>query len=47
MDHPFMKLLEKIEPYIKKIDTNMRISITANQKLSTLRYLTTGQRFED
>ncbi|CAI6358397.1 unnamed protein product [Macrosiphum euphorbiae] len=49
MDHStFMELLEKVEPYIKKKDTNMRSAIPANQRLSTtLRYLATGQSFED
>jgi len=49
MDHlTFMELLEKVEPYIKKKDTNMRSAIPANLRLSTtLRYLATGQSFED
>ena len=43
----YNELLDKVRPIIEK-DTNMRIAITANERLSaTLWYLASGQSFED
>lgn len=42
----FDNLLVLISPYIKKADTNMRLSISAGERLVlTLRYLATGESF--
>lgn len=42
----FELLLNKIGPYIKKVDTNMRESIPVQERLAvTLRYLATGNSF--
>jgi len=44
----FDVLLKKVEPKIKKQDTHMRKSITAEERLSaTLRFLATGRSYED
>jgi len=44
----YNELLDKVRPIIEKKDTNMRIAITANERLSaTLRFLASGQSFED
>ncbi|CAL1274040.1 unnamed protein product, partial [Larinioides sclopetarius] len=41
----FEYLLAKIEPLIKRMDTNMRQCISAGERLAlTLRYLATGNR---
>lgn len=42
------ELLDKVRPFIEKKDTNMRIAISVNERLSaTLRFLASGQSFED
>jgi len=44
----YNKLLNMLRPFITKMDTNMRDSIPANERLAvTLRYLATGRSFED
>ena len=44
----FIDLLEMVMPFIRKEDTNMRDAISASERLfSTLRFLATGQSFED
>ncbi|KAL4084157.1 hypothetical protein QTP88_027990 [Uroleucon formosanum] len=44
----FQSLLEMIRPKITKQDTNMRPSVTAEERLIvTLRYLATGNSYED
>ena len=44
----FMELLEKTMPLIRKMDTQLRDSITASERLSsTLRFLATGQTFQE
>lgn len=46
--HIYNKLLSMVEPLITKMDTNMRESISPNERLAlTLRYLATGRTFED
>ncbi|CAB3978282.1 Hypothetical predicted protein [Paramuricea clavata] len=42
----FRKILRMVEPYIKKKDTVMRVSISPGERLSvTLRFLATGESF--
>ncbi|KAI0222158.1 hypothetical protein LSAT2_026572 [Lamellibrachia satsuma] len=42
----FRTILAMVSPYIQKVDTNMRVSITPGQRLSaTLRFLATGESF--
>ena len=44
----FMDLLEMTTPLIQKMDTKLRDSISASERLSsTLRFLATGQTFEE
>ncbi|XP_022179309.1 uncharacterized protein LOC111039946 [Myzus persicae] len=44
----YNQLLIMLRPFITKMDTNMRDSISANERLAvTLRYLVTGRSFED
>jgi len=44
----YNQLLNMLRPFITKMDTNMRDSIPANERLAvTLRYLATGRSFED
>jgi len=44
----YNKLLSMVAPLITKMNTNMRESISANERLAvTLRYLATGRTFED
>ena len=44
----FMDLLEMTTPLIQKMDTKLRDSISACERLSsTLRFLTTGQTFQE
>ncbi|CAI6352409.1 unnamed protein product [Macrosiphum euphorbiae] len=47
-ERPFQSLLEMIRPKITKQDTNMRLSVTAEERLIvTLKYLATGNSYED
>lgn len=42
----FDNLVELVKPHIEKSDTNMRMSISAGERLAlTLRYLATGENF--
>lgn len=42
----FEFLLEKVGPYIQKVDTNMRKSVPIDQRLTiTLRFLATGDSY--
>ena len=44
----FINLLGMVMPLIQKVDTKLRDSISASERLSsTLRFLATGQSFED
>ncbi|KAB0791118.1 hypothetical protein PPYR_02918 [Photinus pyralis] len=44
----FFKLLQRVEPHIAKINTNMRQSISARDKLmTTLRFLATGESYRN
>lgn len=44
----YNQLLNMLRPFITKMDTNMRGSIPANERLAViLRYLVTGRSFED
>lgn len=44
----FQKLLNLVEMRITKVDTHLRQAITAEERLTaTLRFLATGQSFED
>lgn len=44
----FDKLLRMVEPFLIRKDTNMRESLSVNERLAvTLRYLATGRNFED
>lgn len=49
MDHlTFLDLLQRVQPLIKKENTIMRDSIPASNRLSsTLRFLATGQSYEE
>jgi hypothetical protein len=42
----FMELVNRVTPYVKKSDTNMRQAITQERLAVTLRFLATGETFQ-
>lgn len=47
-ERTFIKLLQMVEPLLRRQNTNMRECISVQERLAlTLRYLATGRNFED